>query len=71
MVRLTFSRADTWASTWGGSNVDTPWRALLSVSKVGLRGMSDLGQATLAALRHRRYFRKSDTSTIEPALETQ
>lgn len=71
MVRLTFSRADTWASTWGGSHVDTPWRALRSVSKVGLRGMSDLGKASLAALHHRRYFRNSDTSTPEPAMENQ
>ena len=71
MVRLTFSRADTWASTWGSANVDTPLGALRDVSKVGLRGMSDLAKATLAALRHRRYFRKTDTPNIEPALETQ
>ncbi len=71
MVRLTFSRADTWASTWGGAKTDTPLHALRDVGKVGLRGMYDLGQATLAALHHRRYFRKNPTSTSEPAVETQ
>ncbi len=71
MVRLTFSRADTWASTWGGSNTDTPLGALRDVSKVGLRGMADLARATLAALRNRRYFRKSDSPNTEPVLETQ
>lgn len=71
MVRLTFSRADTWASTWGGSNTDTPLGALRDVSKVGLRGMADLARATLAALRNRRYFRKSDSPNTDPVMETQ
>lgn len=70
MVRLTFSRADTWASTWGGSKVDTPLHALHAVSKVGMRGMYDLAQATFAALRHRRYRRKSDTPNTATVLET-
>ncbi|MFD2645176.1 UDP-forming cellulose synthase catalytic subunit [Pseudomonas japonica] len=71
MVRLTFSRADTWASTWGGAKTDTPLHALRDVSRVGLRGMYDLSRATLAALRHRRYFRKNPSSPSEPVMETQ
>ena len=71
MVRLTFSRADTWASTWGSAKSDTPLRALRDVGRVGLRGIYDLAQATLAALRHRRYFRKNPTSPSEPVVETQ
>ncbi|MDU9394835.1 UDP-forming cellulose synthase catalytic subunit [Pseudomonas sp. zfem002] len=71
MVRLTFSRADTWASTWGGAKTDTPLHALRDVSLVGLRGIYDLSRATLAALRHRRYFRKNPSSPSEPVMETQ
>ena len=35
LVRLTFSRADTWASTWGNGEVDTPLAALRDVSLIG------------------------------------
>ncbi|MDR0280913.1 MAG: UDP-forming cellulose synthase catalytic subunit [Paucimonas sp.] len=71
MVRLTFSRADTWASSWGSHTLDSPLVGLRNVSKVGLRGMADLAKASLAALRHRHYFRKTDNPTLEPAMETQ
>ena len=58
LVRLTFSRADTWASTWGSGQVDTPLVALRDVSAIGLRGIYELFKATVleaqAWLRNRR-----------------
>nr|WP_223481007.1 MULTISPECIES: UDP-forming cellulose synthase catalytic subunit [unclassified Pseudomonas] len=58
LVRLTFSRADTWASTWGSGQVDTPLVALRDVSAIGLRGIYELFKATAlearAWLRNRR-----------------
>jgi cellulose synthase (UDP-forming) len=39
LVRMTFSRADTWAANWGKSSVDTPLRALAEVSGIGWRGI--------------------------------
>ncbi|MFV3383264.1 UDP-forming cellulose synthase catalytic subunit [Pseudomonas sp. NY15354] len=70
MVRMTFSRADTWAQAWGGSKVDTPLGALRDVSGIGLRGMLDLARATLAALVHRRYKRRNPSSP-ESSLDSQ
>jgi cellulose synthase (UDP-forming) len=70
MVRMTFSRADTWAQAWGSSKIDTPLGALRDVSGIGLRGMLDLARATLAALRHRRYARPT-TPPLEPSLDPQ
>ena len=70
-VRLTFSRADTWAATWGGSKPDTPLSALHDVSRIGVRGIMDLAQATLSALRHRRYKRKQAPTHLEPSLDSQ
>ncbi|MFB4391769.1 MULTISPECIES: UDP-forming cellulose synthase catalytic subunit [unclassified Pseudomonas] len=70
MVRMTFSRADTWAQAWGSSKVDTPLGALRDVSGIGVRGMLDLSRATLAALRHRRYKRPTSTP-LEPSLDPQ
>jgi len=56
LVRLTFSRADTWASTWGSGQVDTPLAALRDVSGIGLRGIYELFKAT--AMEVRNLFRR-------------
>ena len=46
LTRMTFSRADTWASTWGQGVVDTPLVALREVSVIGWRGLRQLFRAT-------------------------
>ncbi|CAM3312515.1 UDP-forming cellulose synthase catalytic subunit [Pseudomonas floridensis] len=46
LVRLTFGRADTWASTWGHGKRDTPLMALREVSHIGVRGIVELLKAT-------------------------
>ncbi|GGJ29510.1 hypothetical protein GCM10009085_24600 [Pseudomonas avellanae] len=46
LVRLTFGRADTWASTWGRGKPDTPLAALREVSHIGVRGVVELLKAT-------------------------
>lgn len=46
LTRMTFSRADTWASTWGQGVVDTPLVALREVSVIGWRGIRQLFRAT-------------------------
>jgi cellulose synthase (UDP-forming) len=45
LVRLTFARADTWASTWGHGKPDTPLMALREVTQVGVRGIFELCKA--------------------------
>jgi cellulose synthase (UDP-forming) len=50
LTRMTFSRADTWASTWGKGDLDTPLGALGEVSKIGLRGILLLTKATFSEL---------------------
>ena len=48
LARMTFSRADTWASTWGKGAVDTPLSALGEVTSIGWRGICLLSRATFA-----------------------
>ena len=50
LTRMTFSRADTWAATWGQGAVDTPLGALAEVSSIGWRGIRLLSRATLTEL---------------------
>lgn len=59
LVRMTFSRADTWAASWGSGKVDTPLSALREVSAIGLLGMVALLKALIS--------RPSDTSTARVA----
>nr|WP_249679633.1 UDP-forming cellulose synthase catalytic subunit [Pseudomonas sp. PIA16] len=70
LVRLTFSRADTWASTWGNGQVDAPLRALLHVSGIGLHAIGDLFLSSLGAvhLRLRPLFTR--TPSLPPTVET-
>ncbi|MNN81508.1 Cellulose synthase catalytic subunit [UDP-forming] [compost metagenome] len=49
LVRLTFSRADSWAGNWGSGEPDSPLSALRKVSCIGLGGM--LALLRQAALR--------------------
>ena len=51
LVRLTFSRADTWAESWGSGQPDTPLAALREVGSIGIGGLFTLGRATLNELR--------------------
>ncbi|KOG93492.1 hypothetical protein AL345_19560 [Aeromonas caviae] len=55
LARLTFSRADTWAKTWGTGVVDTPLGALAEVTGIGWRGICLLSRATFnESVRHAR-----------------
>lgn len=53
LTRMTFSRADTWASTWGQGVVDAPLTALAEVSVIGWRGIRQLTRATLDEMSRR------------------
>ncbi|MBK5553482.1 UDP-forming cellulose synthase catalytic subunit [Pseudomonas sp. TH03] len=69
LVRLTFSRADTWASSWGNGRLDAPMSALREVSRIGLRAILGLFMATLkdgqALLRKRSNTPSPIDSTAE------
>ena len=52
LVRLTFSRADIWASTGGGRRFDMPLAALREVAHIGIRGIYELFTAMLLELRN-------------------
>ncbi|NWA26903.1 UDP-forming cellulose synthase catalytic subunit [Pseudomonas gingeri] len=51
LVRMTFSRADTWATSWGSGKLDTPLSALREVSAIGLIGLGTLVRALLLPMR--------------------
>lgn len=65
LARLTFSRADTWASTWGQGSLDTPLGALGEVSRIGIRGIALLSKATLAELVRRGRLLSPSTKTSQ------
>ena len=65
LVRLTFSRADTWASTWGSGQVDTPLVALRGVSRIGFRGIQELFKASLMEVRSLLRRRRVAPSKLE------
>ena len=69
LVRLTFSRADTWAATWGGGQVDTPLVALREVSRIGLRGIHELFKASAMEVRSLLRRRRVAPSTLENVLD--
>lgn len=69
LVRLTFSRADTWASTWGNGQVDTPLAALRDVSAIGLRGMFALFKATSLEIGQRLEARRTPPTSLDPLLD--
>jgi len=63
LVRLTFSRADTWAESWGSSKPDTPLAALGKVSTIGLGGLLSLFKAVLA-LPRQQYAKKLSSKPL-------
>ena len=69
LVRLTFARADTWASTWGSGQVDTPLAALREVSLIGLHGIQELFKASAMEVRSMLRRRRVAPSTLENALD--
>jgi len=71
LVRLTFSRADIWASTWGSGQVDTPLVALREVAAIGMRGIGELGRATLLELQALLVARRRPSQAFEKSMEQQ
>lgn len=53
-ARLTFGRADNWATSWGNTTPDTPLVALKSVILIGGRGMRILGGHVMNLFRSSR-----------------
>jgi cellulose synthase (UDP-forming) len=71
LVRLTFSRADIWASTWGGGQIDTPLAALRDVTLIGLRGIQELFKATLLELKNLFPARRQSPQVFEKLMDKQ
>jgi cellulose synthase (UDP-forming) len=69
LVRLTFSRADTWASTWGNGRPDAPMSALRDVSRIGLRAILRLFMTTLKDGQALLRKRSNTPSSIDPIAE--
>ncbi|ROL69407.1 cellulose synthase catalytic subunit (UDP-forming) [Pseudomonas chlororaphis] len=68
LVRLTFSRADTWAASWGNGKLDTPLSALREVSAIGLVGIMGLFKAALIHKRQRSAA-KTSSQPLEPLMD--
>ncbi|RIQ17329.1 cellulose synthase catalytic subunit (UDP-forming) [Bordetella avium] len=64
LARVTFGRADTWATIWGSNSTDSPLIALRHVSTIGFRGFTIL----LRELRHqlRASLRRSRSAPNKP-----
>lgn len=71
LVRLTFSRADTWASTWGAGQIDTPLAALRDVTLIGLRGIQELFKATFLELKNLFAARRKSPQVFEKLMDKQ
>lgn len=71
LVRLTFSRADTWANTWGNGRLDAPMTALREISSIGLRAILHLFVATLKDGQARLRKRPDTPLPIDPTADTQ
>jgi len=67
LVRLTFSRADIWAASWGKRKMDSPLVALGNVTLIGMRGVQELFKAALVELKN---FVEKNTVTSINSLET-
>jgi len=70
LVRLTFSRADTWANTWGNGRPDAPMSALREVSSIGLRAILRLFVTTLKDSRAQLRKRPAAPSPIDSTAGT-
>jgi cellulose synthase (UDP-forming) len=71
LVRLTFSRADTWANTWGNGRLDAPMAALREVSGIGLRAILRLFVATIKDGQALLRKRSDAPSPIDSTADTQ
>ncbi|MGX0890673.1 cellulose synthase (UDP-forming) [Pseudomonas sp. ADAK2 TE3594] len=71
LVRLTFSRADTWANTWGNGRLDAPMSALREVSSIGFRAILRLFVATLKDSQALLRKRPDTPSPIDSTADTQ
>jgi len=69
LVRMTFSRADTWATSWGSGKLDTPLSALREVSTIGLIGMGALVKATALQARHSLTGTPAQTKSLESSMD--
>lgn len=71
LVRLTFSRADIWATNWGSGQLDTPLAAMRGVSLIGIQGVKELCKATILELRARLAARRKPSPTLDNNMEQQ
>ncbi|WP_233886728.1 UDP-forming cellulose synthase catalytic subunit [Paraburkholderia flagellata] len=53
LMRVTFSRADSWIASWGRYRPDRPLRSLFEVLGVGMRGLKELFRHLLLGGRER------------------
>jgi cellulose synthase (UDP-forming) len=69
LVRLTFSRADIWANSWGNGRPDTLRASLREVSLIGVHGFKELIKATLLEVRGRMTVRRQSSRTVDNTME--
>jgi cellulose synthase (UDP-forming) len=69
LVRLTFARADTWASTWGQGTPDSPLVALREVGQIGWRGIRELISASRNDFSRLFWWRRRSSKPSENILE--
>ncbi|MGV8916710.1 MAG: UDP-forming cellulose synthase catalytic subunit [Pseudomonas sp.] len=62
LVRLTFSRADTWAASWGSSKPASSLAALRDVALIGLHGITGLVKISAKQIRTSPLFSRLRTS---------
>ncbi|QGZ58919.1 UDP-forming cellulose synthase catalytic subunit [Paraburkholderia acidiphila] len=64
LMRVTFSRADSWVGSWGRYRPDRPLRSLFEVLGVGMRGLKELGRHLLMGGRER-FARSAEAQASE------
>ncbi|WP_201699402.1 UDP-forming cellulose synthase catalytic subunit [Paraburkholderia hiiakae] len=64
LMRVTFSRADSWIASWGRYRPDRPLRSLIEVLGVGMRGLKELFRHLLLGGRER-LARSAETQASE------
>ncbi len=69
LVRMTFSRADTWATSWGSGKLDTPLSALREVSAIGVIGMGALLKAIVLQTRDRLAAKSAHSKPLDPLMD--
>ncbi|MGY4495292.1 UDP-forming cellulose synthase catalytic subunit [Pseudomonas sp. TE3610] len=69
LVRMTFSRADTWAASWGAGKLDTPLSALREVTGIGVLGLAALLKALISSKPALTRNRTAPALAIEPTLD--